>query len=288
MMQSIQLKSSFILIFPFVVILCTASLTMANTGGVTISSAEDGYTILLNRGLLGESEIKVVQDGPAKNLYFFGRMVKVTIKINKILSDPPAIDTNFSITVPMLGLDLLDLDIEMPFFDFGLEKTPAGLNFEQAGNDHDIELSLLFRNNSFQYHVNAGLFNVFEAQWAGQAKLKNCIVQQEAFFDLTTLTGNPDYPEEAQLILTLLPVFNLSRISLVGVSFDIFKDTSDPIFSWPEDLSAFDSISILPVPLPNGSFRLWADSQFETIEDFIIWLKAYLPEEVTDILKGKP
>jgi len=273
-MQSIQLKSSFILIFSFVGILCTASLTMADTRGVTISSAEDGYTISLNRGLLGESEIKVVQGGPAENLYFFGRLVNLTIKINEILSDPPAIDTTFSIAVPLLGLDLLDLDIELPFFDFGLEKTPAGRDFEPAGNDHDIELSLLFRNNRFQYHVNADMFNVFEVQWASQAELKNCILQQEAFFDLSTLTGNPDYPEEAQLLLTLIPVFNLSRISLVGVSFDIFKDSSDPIFSWPEDIPALDSIDILPVPLPNGNFHLWADSQFETIEDFIIWLKA--------------
>jgi hypothetical protein len=282
-MKSFKTKGLFfiLVLFLFSAIAAPSAIAKPKPISFAISGDMSGLALSYDLRLLGSNNIQVNPNGTPATLPFAAG--SLTISINEIKSDPPTIDAHFRLDIVNVGT-VYDQDIPLPFFDLALDIDPSGRTFTEPEGDNNIEISLLYTNNKFQYDIIFDLFTLISDRWKGEADRINNKIEEEVIIDLS---GRPDtdrpVPDELRLDLTIIPVFNISRFSPIGVAFDVYKDGS-PAGSYPGAVPVIGEIGAVPVPVPKGSSRLKIDLGFDTYDDLIEWIMGLIPElEIPEI-----
>ena len=276
-MMNFKTKGLFFILvsFLFSAIAAPSAIAKLKPIHIAISGDNNGLALSYDLRLLGSNNIQVNPNGTPATLAFAAG--SLTISINEIKSDPPTIEAHFRLDIVNVGT-VYDQDIPLPFFDLALDINPSGRTFTEPEGDKNIEISLLYTNNKFQYDIIFDLFTFINDRWEGEADRKNNRIEEKVIIDLSALPDTDrSVPDELRLDLTIIPVFNISRFNPIGVALDIYKD-GIPAGSYPGSVPGIGQIGAVPVPVPKGSSRLKIDLGFDSYDDFLEWIMGLIPE----------
>jgi len=235
------------------VLTCTmvsqAHAAMNASGG--FSATEDGFSLNYDIPIIGKANVNLRDEGDSDTLsikVLFINIATITLTHGGIQSDPTdAFILGFSIDSQFF--DALEGSLPIPFggIDLGASINLFGKVFKPTIGDHHIDFSVLLARNRARYDVTINLPELgIDFSDEGEAENNEISIQFEELLDI---------------LLTLDP----GRF-LTSIAWNI-EVTLPPIPTFPgqEDVELPEIPPVVggPVPIPNGSYRVWLDLNYD-------------------------
>lgn len=219
--------------------------------GVQVSASQDGFQLGYNLPFMniGNVNLACINDQSDINLHIsFIRLISIQLSLAAINADatPPSLTLHYALTGGLLSRFLPDPlpqgDIPVPFLEAGLQAALLGKIYKPLGNN-DADISLLLTKSKTRYGVNVDM-SMLQDNWSGEVTpasntfSEKVVINSQEIADIqVTLDYGSYFFTMASYSITLTPP-SLSGETLA-------------------DNTTIEPITGGPIPLPNGSYRLW-------------------------------
>lgn len=218
-------------------------------GYFTAKADETGVEISYLLPALGAKMVVVTPDQPATvDLRLMGSpLADVTLSMTGVSETPPGVMLHY--LVESQFIPAAEGDVTVPYGEVGAQLNFFGVLPMLPGNG-DIEVTLLLQKNRATYYVAADLpaFSLDEP-WLGTATPANNQIEKQIAVQTAEGAATAD----------VTVAFSWDTPGMTSISFEI---TLTP--DLPEGLPpGFDNETLMPpiqggpIPVPNGSYRLW-------------------------------
>jgi len=218
----------------FIAILFCVVFTAPAAAKITaeIRADEAGLYVNYDLWVLGKSQSTLTPGSQPLVIPVLG-VATIELSVLEVQADAGIIMIHAKASAPMIGSQLFESDLPVPFGDYGLYYSLFERQFIPIG-DHKIEMSALLTRFSTQYDVNINLEPLFTGHWLGTKNPADNIIHETIENPLdgstTDITLELDYKSAYFTNVTLT----------VGVN-------------------AGQPGTPMQFPVPNGTFHIWAD-----------------------------
>ncbi len=250
--------------FTMAIFLTIAFISQANASiKVEVRSSENGFFLKYSVPAMGKGRVNLQNPGDTETVKIRVMMVKladVELTLNEITSDPDLVSLHYVVTSKnMPETEAMEGDFSVPFGDFGAEINFNGKKFVSTG-DSAVDISLLLTKDKTEYAANInfaialfGLELNFDQDLAGTATPADNIIQEQILNPiddsvLLDINIEVDYSSNLYTVLNYEIVPNMPS---VGPQEDNTGDEPGIPFQGK-------------ITLPNGSYHVWADMDFES------------------------
>lgn len=222
--------------------------------GLQVSASQDGFQLGYTLPFMNLGNVNLENINDESELHFHIsviRLISIKLSLTAINPDatPPSLTVHFELIGGLLSRFLPDPlpqgDIPVPFLEAGVQATLFGKIFKPLGN-HDVDASLLLTRHTTRYGVDVAI-PLLQDSWEGEATPDNNTIS-----DKVTINGQ----EIADIQVTLdytSSLFTTASYSITLTSLMVPDDI-------PADNATITPITGGPIPLPNGSYRIWYNS----------------------------
>jgi len=188
--------------------------------------------------ILGKSQATLTPDSQPLAIPVLG-LATIELSVLDVQADAKIVTIHTKVSAPAFGPEPVEADLPVPFGDYGIYYSLFERKFIPIG-DHKIEISALLTRFTTQYDINIDLEPLFSGHWLGTKNPADNIIHEtiENPLDGTTF----DITIELEYKCAYITNMTLTIGGLAG-----------------------KSVEPLQIPVPNGTFHLWAD--FELPEE---------------------